>query len=151
MSLLSRIFGNRESEILCPHCERTMEPGHDTDACARKRMSRRFFFGVMAGAAVAVAAPQKPLLVDGITGLKIAPTATFATGGWSAAGALKVGDIITIDGVLQMAGGKPNGLLQEFVVTASERSGLSLRALKLKAARTSGKSEFRAALARGAA
>lgn len=58
MSLLSRIFGNRDSEILCPHCERSMESGHDLEACARKRMSRRFFFGVMAGAAVAVSAPQ---------------------------------------------------------------------------------------------
>jgi hypothetical protein len=32
-----------------------MSEGHDVDACARKRMSRRFFFGVMGGAAVAVA------------------------------------------------------------------------------------------------
>lgn len=65
MTLLSRIFGNRESEILCPHCEETMETGHDLKACARKRMSRRFFFGVMAGAAVAVAvAPQAPAAIE---------------------------------------------------------------------------------------
>jgi hypothetical protein len=59
MSLLSRLFPPKPAALLCPHCEREMSEGHDVDACARKRMSRRFFFGVMGGAAVAVAvAPQ---------------------------------------------------------------------------------------------
>ncbi len=60
MSILTRIFGKTEesAEILCPHCENAMAPDHDVDRCARKRMSRRFFFGTMAGAAVAVALPS---------------------------------------------------------------------------------------------
>lgn len=32
-----------------------MAEGHNVDACAKKRMSRRFFFGVMGGAVAAVA------------------------------------------------------------------------------------------------
>lgn len=58
-----RIFGNRESEILCPHCEETMEEGHDLDACARKRMSRRYFFGVLAGGAALITIPEPPPLI----------------------------------------------------------------------------------------
>ncbi len=44
--------------ILCPHCERPLE-GHDAGHCAR-RMSRRFFFGLCAGAAGAIVAPEQP-------------------------------------------------------------------------------------------
>ena len=40
--------------LYCPHCERPLD-GHDDKACARK-MSRRWFFGVCAGAGVAMAA-----------------------------------------------------------------------------------------------
>ncbi len=60
MSLISRLFGKSDepAEILCPHCEKAMAPDHDVDRCARKGMSRRFFFGTMAGAAVAVALPS---------------------------------------------------------------------------------------------
>jgi hypothetical protein len=55
MSILSRLFPSKPAALLCPHCEREMADGHDVERCARKRMSRRFFFGVMGGAAVAVA------------------------------------------------------------------------------------------------
>jgi hypothetical protein len=55
MSLLSRLFPSKPAALLCPHCEREMDDGHDVERCARKRMSRRFFFGVMGGAAVATA------------------------------------------------------------------------------------------------
>jgi hypothetical protein len=59
MNILSRLFPSKPVALLCPHCEREMAEGHDVDACARKRMSRRFFFGVMGGAAVAAAvAPE---------------------------------------------------------------------------------------------
>lgn len=40
--------------ILCPRCEKPVE-GHD-DAGCRRRMSRRFFFGLAAGAVVATQA-----------------------------------------------------------------------------------------------
>jgi hypothetical protein len=40
--------------ILCPHCEREIEGPHNADACRRKRMSRRRFFGTLFGA---IAAP----------------------------------------------------------------------------------------------
>lgn len=63
MSLLSRLFGKTEasSEILCPHCERSMDVAHDVDACARKRMSRRYFFGIVGGAAALLAIPHPKL------------------------------------------------------------------------------------------
>lgn len=63
MSLLTRLFGKTagSTEILCPHCERSMDAGHDAEACARKGMSRRYFFGLMGGAAAAVVvAPALP-------------------------------------------------------------------------------------------
>lgn len=52
MNFIQRLFGKSDesTEVLCPHCERAMEPGHK---CAG--MSRRYFFGL--GAAAAVAAP----------------------------------------------------------------------------------------------
>jgi hypothetical protein len=60
MNWLSRIFGKSESTaLICPHCEREMEGDHDLDACAQKRMSRRYFFGVMGGAAAAVTVASK--------------------------------------------------------------------------------------------
>lgn len=59
MSFLTRLFGTTatSTEILCPHCERSMDAGHDVEACARKRMSRRYFFGVLGGAAAVLAMP----------------------------------------------------------------------------------------------
>jgi hypothetical protein len=41
--------------LVCPRCEKALTE-HDEEACAR-RMSRRYFFGLAAGAAVALAAP----------------------------------------------------------------------------------------------
>ncbi len=57
MSLLNRLFGKSDasSELLCPHCERAMEAGHDVERCARKRLSRRHFLGALGGAAAALA------------------------------------------------------------------------------------------------
>lgn len=55
MSLISRLFGkgSDSSEVLCPRCERAMQPGHEC-----RGLSRRFFFGALAGAAAAVTLPQ---------------------------------------------------------------------------------------------
>lgn len=62
MSILSRFFPSKLAALLCPHCEKEMAEGHNVDACAKKRMSRRFFFGVMGGAvAVAAVAPHVKL------------------------------------------------------------------------------------------
>lgn len=41
--------------LVCPHCERELGESHD-DATCQRRMTRRYFFGVCAGAAVTVAA-----------------------------------------------------------------------------------------------
>ena len=44
-------------KIVCPHCERPLSEEHD-DAGCRRRMSRRLFFGALAGGAIAAnAAP----------------------------------------------------------------------------------------------
>jgi len=58
MSLIHRLFGaESDAAVLCPRCERAME-GHDEAACQR-RMSRRYFFGLVGAAAVtSVAAPS---------------------------------------------------------------------------------------------
>lgn len=55
MSLLSSIKSLvfPDAGLCCPRCEKPIE-GHDEAACER-RMSRRYFFGVAAGVAVAVA------------------------------------------------------------------------------------------------
>ncbi len=42
------------SGLICPHCEKELAE-HDQRECTR-RMSRRFFFGLMGGAVAAVAA-----------------------------------------------------------------------------------------------
>lgn len=56
MSILSW-FRSEPAGLVCPRCEKPIE-GHDDAACER-RMSRRFFFQAVAGAAVAVSvAPQ---------------------------------------------------------------------------------------------
>jgi hypothetical protein len=54
VNLIRRLFGKSDGPedsgaLICPHCERAMEAEHK---CAA--MSRRFFFGLAAGAAVAV-------------------------------------------------------------------------------------------------
>lgn len=49
--------------LVCPRCERSLE-GHDEAECSRK-MSRRYFFGTVAGGVI-VAATAKPLLESGI-------------------------------------------------------------------------------------
>lgn len=55
MSLLSSIKSLvfPDAGLCCPRCEKPLA-GHDEAACER-RMSRRYFFGIAAGAAVAVA------------------------------------------------------------------------------------------------
>ncbi len=56
----------------CPKCEKSLTD-HDEAACAR-RMSRRFFFQVAAGAAVVVATPKLPTggLFDPVVDLRSA-------------------------------------------------------------------------------
>lgn len=71
--------------LVCPQCEKPME-GHDEGSCAR-RMSRRYFFAVSAGAVAAAAASQiVPLgladadrLVVGELGVKVNHGNTFLT------------------------------------------------------------------------
>ena len=41
--------------VICPHCEKEIEEGHDIAGCARKGMSRRVFFGVFGASAAALA------------------------------------------------------------------------------------------------
>ena len=57
MNIIKRLWGKSEesAEILCPHCEHAMEPGHKCSA-----MSRRYFFGVLAGAASAAMVTPEP-------------------------------------------------------------------------------------------
>ncbi len=52
--------------ILCPRCE---EPVNGECEKCRRAMTRRYFFGLVGGAAAAVAAPvRKYMLADGCTG-----------------------------------------------------------------------------------
>lgn len=63
IQLLRGLFSS-PSALVCPHCEREMEEGHSVDACARKRMSRRFFLGAIGGAAASlVVAPVLPQII----------------------------------------------------------------------------------------
>lgn len=59
MGLIQRLFGAGSGDAMCPRCERAME-GHDDAECSRK-MSRRFFFGVCAGAAKELVIPGPSL------------------------------------------------------------------------------------------
>lgn len=62
MNLLN-IFRSAPAELICQRCEKPLA-GHDEEACAR-RMSRRFFFQAVGGAAAAVAIAQVlPAVVD---------------------------------------------------------------------------------------
>lgn len=54
LNLISRLFGN--GGLVRPRCERPLE-GHSERECARK-MSRRWFFGLCAGAVLAIPKPQ---------------------------------------------------------------------------------------------
>jgi hypothetical protein len=74
MNLIQRLFGKSQesAEVLCPHCERAMEAGHQ---CAG--MSRRFFFGAMAGAAAGAA-----VLVTLPPPVVLAPAPQLALAGW---------------------------------------------------------------------
>lgn len=63
MSFLKSLFSSGAAGLVCPRCEKSLE-GHDEAACSR-RMSRRFFFQVAAGGAVAIAVAE-PLLESGI-------------------------------------------------------------------------------------
>lgn len=57
LSSISKLF-NGSDGLVCPRCEKPLE-GHDEKAC-EMRMSRRYFFGLAAGA-VAVAAGVQAL------------------------------------------------------------------------------------------
>ncbi len=58
MNIIKRLFGKSDEsgEVLCPRCEREMEPGH---VCAG--LSRRFFLGVSGAAAAALVLPTAAL------------------------------------------------------------------------------------------
>jgi hypothetical protein len=45
--------------LICPHCEKPLGAEHDAKAC-RRRMSRRFFFGLTVAPLVAVIAAKLP-------------------------------------------------------------------------------------------
>ncbi len=60
--------------LYCPHCERPLEV-HDGGACKR-RMSRRFFFGMLGGA-VAASAMAKPLYESGVAIARAAERGLF--------------------------------------------------------------------------
>lgn len=104
--------------MLCPRCEKPLE-GHDEAACER-RMSRRYFFGVAAGVATAIAgAKAVPDLYGGGPLQEFVVTGEFTSGiaiaryndrlanvnymdAWDRASEmLKVGDIFTMAGVYQ--------------------------------------------------
>lgn len=60
----------KEMSLLCPHCEKPFGE-HDEKAC-RRRMSRRFFFGVLAAPlAVAILGRPDGLILNGIKGTGI--------------------------------------------------------------------------------
>lgn len=62
MNLLN-LFRSAPAELICPRCEKPLA-GHDEEACARK-ISRRFFFQAVSGAAAAAAIAQVlPAVVD---------------------------------------------------------------------------------------
>ncbi len=47
--------------ILCPHCERPLDEKHAEKGCKRDGFSRRSFFGLFTGAAMALALPAEPI------------------------------------------------------------------------------------------
>lgn len=120
MKLFPKFKGQvqRSCMMVCPRCETTLE-GHNEKACER-RMSRRYFFGVAAGAAavlgLAEALPNKPFgggklqqfVVTGHypSGLslvryndRLADKIYVAAWDRAAAATLEIGDIVTFAGV----------------------------------------------------
>lgn len=95
MSLIHRIFGNSDG-LICGRCERSLE-GHDDAACAR-RMSRRFFFGVCAGAAAVATVVPRLTPVQIATGGRLGKVPASAITVSNPVGlSLSPGDRISID------------------------------------------------------
>lgn len=65
--------------LVCPRCEKPLE-GHDEAACVR-RMSRRYFFGAMAGGAVLAAAGPELMKAGGLFNPSISAAQLFKGGG----------------------------------------------------------------------
>lgn len=62
MKLFTSLFQRDEKGIVCPRCEKPLA-GHDDAGCER-RMSRRFFFGLCAGAAVVASGMELVTVVE---------------------------------------------------------------------------------------
>jgi hypothetical protein len=56
MDFLRGIFSPKDEGVVCPRCDKAIV-GHDEAACSR-RLSRRFFFGAMAGGLVVATSPE---------------------------------------------------------------------------------------------
>lgn len=63
LTSIKDLFSPGAAGLVCPRCEKSLE-GHDEAACSRK-MSRRFFFQVAAGAAITIAVAD-PVLNSGV-------------------------------------------------------------------------------------
>lgn len=130
MSFLSRIFSPKSPGLHCPRCEKPID-GHDEGACAR-RMSRRFFFGTLAGGVAAAVVPRIPTgglfdpvrniaadyadMRDRTAALVLARGSIPITVHPGMRGILELGDLFTVPGVHR---GKAAGEaleLQTFVV-----------------------------------
>lgn len=53
-------------EVICYRCEKELGPNHDEERCARKGMSRRFFFGLVGASSLALAARTEGIPIPGI-------------------------------------------------------------------------------------
>lgn len=62
MKLFTSLFQRDEKGLVCPRCEKPLA-GHDDGGCER-RMSRRFFFGLCAGAAVVASGMELVTVVE---------------------------------------------------------------------------------------
>lgn len=69
MTSLLSWFRSKPTGLICPFCEKAIE-GHDEAACER-RMSRRFFFQVAAGAAAV--AVISPTIITSLTDSLVSP------------------------------------------------------------------------------
>ncbi len=90
--------------IYCPHCEKPLE-GHDAGACRRK-LSRRYFFGLLGGAVAALALPKRVPTGGLFNPFKDVPrlfqSSKLLTDGWPAMELWptpKVGEVFTMAGV----------------------------------------------------
>ena len=101
MNFLQRLFQSRTEaapRLVCPHCEREMAENHDLDACARRFMSRRFFFGVVgAGVATAALAPQLAKLAEPLPGGQLVEPAAGITGAIGGGNCLLTAEQITAE------------------------------------------------------